>query len=66
MDTNYFLVNEKLIIGLLSAAVALLFGQLALYLKYRCNQNKIKKALLEELRDIDISLDSAIAICRHN
>lgn len=64
MDVNHLLANEKLIIALISAVVALLFGQLVLYLKHRYCKHRIKKALLEELADIDISLESAIAICR--
>ncbi|MBW8182912.1 hypothetical protein [Shewanella nanhaiensis] len=64
MDIDNLLTNEKLIITLISAIVALMFGQLVLYWKYRHNKCCFKRALLEELVDIDTSLDSAIAICR--
>lgn len=66
MDIDNLIINEKLAITLTSAFVALAFSQLIIYCKHRYNQLCLKRALLEELEDIDTSLDSAIAICRQN
>ncbi|ATD29037.1 hypothetical protein FORC55_3053 [Vibrio cholerae] len=38
MEVNHVLADEKLIIALISAAVALLLGQLVVYIKYRINK----------------------------
>ncbi|HCH5095901.1 hypothetical protein NDJ85_18555 [Vibrio parahaemolyticus] len=65
MEVNHVLADEKLIIALISAAVALLLGQLVVYIKYRINKCQTKRALFKELQDIEISLESAIAITRH-
>ncbi|MCC4857562.1 hypothetical protein BCT40_16420 [Vibrio lentus] len=65
MEINGLLESEKLVIALVSAIIALIFSQLVLYAKYVYNKFRIKRALLDELNDVDNSLDSAVAICRH-
>ncbi|CDT29283.1 conserved hypothetical protein [Vibrio coralliirubri] len=65
MEVNHMLADEKLIIALISAVVALLVGQLVAYIKYRINKCQTKRALFRELQDIETSLESAIAITRH-
>ena len=58
------LANEKLIIALISAVVALFIGQIVSYIKHRINKRRTKIALFSELQDIESSIESAIAITR--